>query len=100
MNSVQLKGTIYNEVKVQKTPNSEVTKFMLQVPNKVGKGYKLIPITKWESGELKKGQEVVITGELETGSYKKADGSKVFTWGVLADTIVISEELADEEVPF
>ena len=34
---------------------------------------------------LKKGQEILIVGEIRTGSYTNKDGQKVYTWDIVVD---------------
>lgn len=34
---------------------------------------------------LKKGQEILIVGHIQTGSYQSKDGQKVYTWDIVVD---------------
>lgn len=34
---------------------------------------------------LKKGQEILIIGHIQTGSYQSKDGQKVYTWDIVVD---------------
>jgi len=100
INIVELAGLLYNQPTGKVTTNSFVAKFMLQIKNAKGNGFKLVPITVWgEQGEklvnsFVKGDQIHITGELETGSYKNKEGATVYTWGVLA------KEIHTEATPF
>jgi len=99
INIVELAGLIYNQPTGKATPKSFVAKFMLQLKNKEGNGFKLVPVTIWGVEAQKvmdsfaKGDPIHIEGSIETGSYEK-DGVKHYTWGVTASKILT------EAVPF
>lgn len=40
---------------------------------------------------LKKGMKIVVTGSIQTGSYTKQDGTKVYTTDVIVDTTEFAE---------
>jgi len=100
INIVELAGLLYNQPTGNKTTNSFVAKFMLQIKNAKGNGFKLVPITVWGDEAEKlvsgfvKGDGIHIVGELETGSYKNKEGATVYTWGVTA------KEIHTEATPF
>lgn len=48
---------------------------------------------------LRKGRQVGITGRIQTGSYEKKDGSKVYTVEVIADRVEFIGKAEAEETP-
>lgn len=99
MNSVHLIGRLATEVELSYTPNTQtaVARFTLAVnrPRKDGQeqGADFIRITVWgKQAEnckqwIGKGRQVAVEGRIETGSYTKRDGQKVYTSDVVANVV-------------
>ena len=95
MNSVILKGRLTKDPDVRYTQGQEqmaIARYSLAV-NRRGKdaGADFINCVCFgKQGEfaekyLKKGQEVLIQGRIQTGSYQNKDGQKVYTTDVIVD---------------
>jgi single-strand DNA-binding protein len=95
MNAVQLIGRLTKDPETRYSPNqTAVTRFTLAV-NRQGKdkGADFIPIVVFGSTAevcekyLNKGRQVGIEGRIQTGSYEKQDGTKVYTTDVIAQRV-------------
>ena len=99
MNSVVLIGRLCKDPEVRETQNGKtITRYTLAV-NRRGKdqGADFINCVAFEkAGDFAgkyfmKGLRVAVRGRIQTGSYEKKDGSKVYT----TDVIVEEQEFAD-----
>lgn len=96
MNSVVLIGYLTRDPEMRYTADTQmaITRFSIAIdrPGK-NKGTDYINITVFgkqaENCEkfLKKGRLVGVQGRLQTGSYERSDGSKVYTTDVVADRV-------------
>lgn len=95
MNVVSLIGRICTDIEVRYTNTQKaVGKFRLAV-NRQGKdkGADFINIVVWGNTAevcekyLAKGRQVGIEGRIETGSYERQDGTKVYTTDVVANRV-------------
>lgn len=95
MNAVQLIGRLTKDPETRYTASQmAVTRFTLAV-NRQGKdkGADFIPIVVFGSTAevcekyLAKGKQVGIEGRIQTGSYEKNDGTKVYTTDVVASRV-------------
>lgn len=99
MNSVVLIGRLARDPELSYTPNTQtaVSKFTLAVdrPRKQGEdqGADFIRITVFGrqaetcNQYLAKGRQAAVLGRIQTGSYKNADGTTVYTTDVIADRV-------------
>lgn len=95
MNSVTLTGRLASDPKMSYTTSqTAVCKFRIAVDRiSKDKGADFIPITVFgKSAEncekfLAKGRMVAINGRIQTGSYEKSDGTKVYTTDVIANNV-------------
>ena len=96
MNVVGLVGRLVRDVELRYTPNGEtaVGRFTLAIPRPTrdketdfvqcvafGKTAELA------STYLSKGKQCAVSGRIQTGSYEKKDGTKVYTVEVVADRV-------------
>ena len=95
MNTVALIGNIATDIEIRTASTGKsVANFSLAVNDGYGEHKKthFIKITAFgKTAELtsqycEKGSKVGITGSIDTGSYEK-DGNKVYTWGVIAQSV-------------
>lgn len=97
MNNVQLLGRLTRDVELRFTPNNglAVARFNIAI-NKIGKKDEadFIPVTCFGktaeivSQHFKKGDRILISeGKLNSGSYKKENGTTVYTLDVIAERI-------------
>lgn len=117
MNSVQLIGRLTRDPETRSTSTTEVSRFTIAIDRiSKDKGADFPNIVCFgKTAEncnlrLKKGNLVGITGRLQTGSYERSDGSKVYTTDVIADRVEFLEgkkedpephfEALDEPIPF
>lgn len=99
MNSVNLVGRLTRDPEVRYTASQmAVARFSIAIDRRRGKdgeeqGADFPTIVVFgKQGEscgdwLKKGSQVAITGRIQTGSYTKQDGTKVYTTDVVADRV-------------
>ena len=99
MNSVVLVGRLARDPELSYTPNTQtaITRFTLAVdrPKRQGEdqGADFIRITVFgrqaETCDryLSKGRQAAVQGRIQTGSYKKPDGTTVYTTDVIADRV-------------
>lgn len=99
MNSVSLVGRLTRDPEVRYTSSQmAVARFSIAIDrgkdkdgNDRGTDYPNVVVF-GKQGEscgdwLKKGSQVAITGRIQTGSYTKQDGTKVYTTDVVADRV-------------
>jgi len=99
-NSTNLIGRLTRDPEVYNTENSTITRFNLAVNRKHSKEKTadFINIICWNklaetaAKLLKKGSEVLVVGEIRTGSYDKGD-QKHFTTEVLANMFQLLEKV-------
>ena len=101
MNSVNLIGRLTKDPQMGAIPQSQtaVAKFTVAIDDGYGENKRtnFIPVTVFgktaENCErfLKKGRLVAVEGKIQTGSYDKQDGSKVYTTDVIANRIEFLE---------
>jgi len=109
MNITMLVGRITKDISLSYLPNSEtaIAKFSIAVDRKVGKGKEkqsdFINIiifgktAEFVSQYSAKGKMIAIQGRIQTGSYEKKDGTKVYTTDVVADDVQILEWATDKK---
>lgn len=109
MNSVNLIGRLTAEPEVRYTQQSNVmvTQFNLAVNRAYVKPEDeqkadFITILAWNktaefvSKYFKKGQQVGVTGRIETGSYDDKDGKRVYTTKVVAEHVYFADSKKDD----
>ena len=96
MNNVSLIGRIVKDPETRETAGgTAVTNFTLAIDDGYGEKKKTnyIPIltfgkTAENCGKfLTKGKRCAVTGKIQTGSYEKKDGTKVYTTDIVADVV-------------
>ena len=107
MNSVNIFGRLVRDVELKYTQNgTAVAKFTTAVDRDNKKKLKeqgqptadFISCIAWgKTAELigkyfSKGSQIGVTGRLQTGSYTKQDGTKVYTTDVVADKITFADK--------
>ena len=109
MNSVSLVGRLTRDPEVRYTSsNMAVARFSIAIDRRRGKdgeeqGADFPSIVVFgKQGEncgayLSKGSQVAITGRIQTGSYTKQDGTKVYTTDVVADRVEFLGGKKDQE---
>ena len=99
MNKVVLIGRVTKDVEVRKTNSGKsYTRFTLAV-NRRGKdaGANFISCVAWEKvadvlgAYVKKGNQIGISGRIETGKYEDRDGKTVFTTDVMVEELDLLE---------
>lgn len=105
MNSVNLTGRLTRDPEVRYTDNGlSIARVSIAVdrrfkkdgeqsadfPNIVAFGKTAEFIEKW----FKKGTKIEVSGRIQTGSYTKEDGTKVYTTDVVAEQVGFSESKA------
>lgn len=98
MNRVVLLGRVSTEIELRTANNLSIAKFRLAVDrrNKEGEA-DFIPVTAFgKTAEIlskysAKGKRLGVEGRIQTGSYTKQDGSKVYTTDVIADSVEVIE---------
>ena len=108
MNSCQIIGRLTKDPETRYTSSQmAVTRFTLAV-NRQGKdkGADFIPIVVFGSTAevcekyLAKGKQVGVEGRIQTGSYEKQDGTKVYTTDVIANRVhFISDNTKGSQKP-
>lgn len=109
MNVVGLVGRLVRDVDLRYTPNggTAVGRFTLAIPRQTkeketdfiscvafGKTAELA------STYLSKGKQCAVSGHIQTGSYEKKDGTKVYTTEVIADRVeFITPKNYEERTP-
>ena len=109
MNCVNLIGrlTAEPEVRYTSTNNTLVASFSLAVNRRFARQGEerqadFINITAWDkTGEFcskyfKKGQQVGVTGRIETGSYDDKDGKRVYTTKVVAEHVYFADSKKED----
>lgn len=92
MNNVVLIGRLTKDIELRNTQNSVVTEFTLAVNRKKREEADFISCQAWgKTAEnmnkyVHKGDEIAISGRIQTGSYEK-DGIKHYTTKVIADIV-------------
>lgn len=106
MNRIDLMGRLTRDAEVRATgEGSKVAKFSIAVPrrfkrdeadflNCVAFGKTADFVEKY----LKKGTKVVVGGRVQTGSYTKQDGTKVYTTDVVVEEVEFAESKQSGEV--
>ena len=99
MNKVVLIGRVTKDIEVRKTNSGKsFTRFTLAV-NRRGKdaGANFITCVAWEKiadvlgAYVKKGNQIGISGRIETGKYEDRDGKTVFTTDVMVEELDLLE---------
>ena len=110
-NLVVLIGRLCRDPEVRYTPSTQmaVARFTLAIDRPVGQGKEKqtdFPsiVAFGKTAELiekyvGKGQQVAVQGRLQTGSYTKQDGTKVYTTDVLAERVEFLGKKADNSQP-
>mgnify|MGYP002627509097 CR=1 FL=1 len=112
MNNSNLIGRLTNdpEVRYTQTSNTMVVRFILAVNRPYAKPEDeikadFIAIKAWGktaefcSKYFKKGQQIGITGRIETGKYEDKDGKTVYTTEVVAEHVYFADSKQDDN-PF
>ena len=101
MNNVQLMGRLTKDVDLRFTPKSglAVARFNLAINGIKENDVNFVPVTCFgKTAEIvaqyvKKGDRLLISeGRLNSGSYEKEDGTKVYTLDVIAERIQFIED--------
>lgn len=95
MNSVQILGRLTKDVDLRYTRDQKAfARFTVAVDRKSKDGgADFIPVICWDRQAetcekyLSKGRQVAIEGRIQTGSYTKDDGTKVYTTDVVASRV-------------
>ena len=102
MNSVNLTGRLTKDPEIRYTDGRlSIARFSIAVdrrfkkdgeqsadfPNIVAFGKTAEFIEKW----FKKGVKIEVTGRIQTGSYEKEDGTKVYTTDIVAEQVAFGE---------
>ena len=96
MNTVILSGNLASDTSLKATQNGkEMCTFRLAVNDGWGENRKTSFLHILTFGKtatncdrfLSKGRKVLIRGRIQTGSYEKSDGSKVYTTDIIADEV-------------
>lgn len=108
MNNVVLIGRMTKDAQLAYTASQKaVAKFTLAI-DRIGEGADFIPCVAFgkqaENIEkyVKKGNKIAISGRIQTGSYEKEDGTKVYTTDVIvgsAEFIEPKKESSSKESP-
>ena len=107
MNHVDLIGRLTREPDVRTTQSGEtVARYTLAIdrPGK-DKGADFVPcvafgkVADFVSGYLKKGMKVGVEGRIQTGSYTKMDGQKVYTTDVVVTAHTFCDRAERADVP-
>lgn len=107
MNTTVLIGRLTKDPSVKQTESgTNIASFTLAVDRPYTKGEEkqadFIPVKCFgKSAEfvgkyLTKGKMVGVTGRIQTGSYEKQDGSKVYTTDVIADRVEFLEKKSED----
>jgi len=109
MNSITLSGNLYSEVQMQDLPNgTSCAEFGIAVNKKVGDKkdvsffrVKAYGFTAKQCGEMKKGDSVLVSGELKQERWEK-DGKKMEKVVIVAFTVgmIKTQKNNVEETPF
>ena len=97
VNQVTIAGHLVKSAEVRYTTTGKpVASFVVAVNKKVSEEKQIvsyIPVNAWnqaeELGALVKGDAVLVTGELRTGSYEK-NGRTIYTWNVQATNVMVA----------
>ena len=98
MNSVALVGRLTRDPELRETANTSVATFTLAVDRpwskeqeEIGADFIRIVVFGKQAHNcntyLSKGRQAAVTGRIQTGSYTKQDGTKVYTTDVVADRV-------------
>ena len=96
MNLVVMCGNLASDPSIKATQNGkEMCTFRLAVNSSYGENKKasffhIVTFGKTATNcdrFLSKGRKVLVRGRIETGSYEKSDGSKVYTTDIIADEV-------------
>lgn len=121
VNQVTIAGHLVKSAELRYTTTGKpVASFVVATNKRISEEKQIvayIPVNAWnqaeELGALVKGDAVVVTGELRTGSYEK-NGRTIYTWYVQASNVMVApivnnkgngnfDSFADEhreEIPF
>lgn len=95
MNSVVIIGRLTKEPDLRYTPSQMAVCKVTIAVDRIGKdkGADFIPVTVFgKQAEnldryMTKGRQIAVQGRIQTGSYEKKDGTKVYTTDVIADRV-------------
>lgn len=100
MNTVVLMGRLTKDPDMRETKETVMARYTLAVPRKYDREKTdFISCTCFGKGAdfantyLKKGTKIIVTGRIQTGSYKNRDGQTVYT----TDVIVEDHEFAENK---
>ena len=96
MNTVILMGRLTKDPEIRQGSTVKVASYTLAVdprrrPENRELSASFIPVKAFDKGAdfaqewLHKGTKVIVKGRLQTGSYTKQDGTKAYTWDVIAE---------------
>lgn len=107
MNKVILMGRLTKDPEIRSTTDGKsVASFTLAVDRRAAKAQQsadFIRCVAWEKRAefsekyLKQGTKVVLTGRIQTGSYKDRDGKTVYTTDVIAEDLEFAESKRSQE---
>lgn len=106
MNQVVLMGRLTKDPEVKTGNDSTIARYTLAVDRRTkDKKADFINCVSFGKGAefaqkyLHKGTKIVITGHIQTGSYAKQDGTKVYTTDVVIDSQEFAESKGSESKP-
>lgn len=106
MNQVVLMGRLAKDPEVKTGNDSTIARYTLAVDRRTkDKKADFINCVSFGKGAefaqkyLHKGTKIVITGHIQTGSYAKQDGTKVYTTDVVIDSQEFAESKGSESKP-
>ena len=110
MNSVVLKGRLTKDIEL-KGNEKKVTHFSIAVPRQKKGECDFITCVAFEKTAeflqkyFKKGQELIVAGHIQTGSYQDKDGKTVYTTDVVVNEVEFcgskpENTIKDEDLPF
>lgn len=107
MNQAILMGRLTKDVSVNGDGDHKVAKFTLAVDRRFKKEGQpetdfiscaaFSKLADFSEKYLKKGTKVVLSGRIQTGSYKNKDGQTVYTTDVIAESIEFAESKKPEQ---
>ena len=95
VNHVTVAGHLVKSAEVRYTSTGKAVAYFVVAANKKisEENVSYIPVNAWnqaeELGALVKGDAVLVTGELRTGSYEKNDRT-IYTWHVQASNVMVA----------
>lgn len=109
MNKVILMGRLVADPETRRTDTTVITRYRIAVDrrfNKEKQDADFVSIVAFGKGGefaekyLSKGKKIIVTGHIQSGSFKRTDGSTVYTFDVIAEDQEFAESrTADKPEP-